>query len=282
MSNEENQIEDAQIIEETPSVEEQARAKGWIPPEEAVEKGVNPNDVVDAATYMDREPFIKRIKLLDQRNRTMAQKLDAIINRFDQAETEGYQRAIEELEIQREEAYNELDTQQVRAIDHEIDRQKKALQDTQQRAQQQAQDPEALDFVQNNKDWWGKDVAAMQFAVATEAALKNQNPSMALTDVYDEVQRRVDVFRGVDPKTSTTKETTPKASFVATPQRGGAASGGAKESYGFNDLNNGAKDVYMSMRQYRMDEFGEDYSVDQFIESQIKAGAVDIDELTKK
>lgn len=265
--------------EKKPSVEEEAAKRGWKPPEQAIENGVSPEDAIDAKTFMDREPFIKQIKLLNQRNNTLSQKLDNILDKFNVAETQGYERAIVELQRERDTAYDDLDSKRVREIDNLIDRQKEELNQVRNQQQQQAQAdiiPEAADFVRNNQEWWRKDIAATEFAMSAEAALKRQDPNMDFQSLYDEVQRRVDVFRGVD-----SAGTNRKTSYVAAPTRA-SGGGGQDVKYSFNDLTNDAKDVYKSMQQYRKDTFNEDYTVEKFVETQLGTGAVELDELVRK
>jgi hypothetical protein len=263
---------------ESSSPETEAKEKGWIPPEEAVKRGMDPKEAVDAKTFLDREPFIQRIKLLDQRNRTMAQKVDRMLSKFDEAEMQGYQRAIAELENQKDIANEEMDSKKAREIDAAIHEQTRNLEEAQNRQQQSKMDdfPEAAEFVSRNAAWWQKDMQATQYAAILEQKIMAEQPGIDPTEMYNQIQASVDEFRGVQSETPR-----PKASYVAPPTR---ASGNAGEatSYDFNDLTSEAKDVYMSMRQYRKDEFGDKYTIDQFIKAQTEHGLVSIEELVKK
>lgn len=278
---------EAPLMKDT-GVEEQARAQGWLPPEEAVEKGVSPDDTVSAQSYLDRGPLMRQIKLLNQRNRTMAQQFDKLQNKVSEAEVQGYEQAVVDLKAQRDEAFDELDNARVRQLDEQIEQhetQKEELIKDQQ--QQQTFDPETMEFVQANQDWWAKEADTMQFAVNAEKNVKLLNPTMDLDEVYASVQGEVDKFRAAKGRAVTAKEEQKaapkkdKVSYVAPPRRASTSSG-EPDSYSFHDLTSGAKDTYMTMKNYYKDEFGKDYSVDDFVTNQKNAGFTQFEDIVKR
>lgn len=291
VKNEEPKIEvEAPLVKEQDrSVEEKARAQGWLPAEEAIEKGLDPDDAVSAQSYLDRGPVIKQLKMEKQRNRTVAKQLDYLVNELKEAKTQGYEQALAELQMRRNQAYDDLDTSTVRELDDEIERQQhekdQYLQQVKQH-QQQTADPEAIEFVQRNIDWWQREQDTMQYAYTTEAKIKLMHPNKDLEEIYNEVQKEVDAFRIAKgrkiPEQAPIKEAAPKkqkVSYVAPPQRTSESSGDG--SYGFHDLTPGAKDTYMTMKHYYKDEFDREYTVDEFVKNQKECGYSSFDEVIK-
>lgn len=256
--------------------EEEASKRGWVPEDEALKKGVDPKDVKDAKTFMAIEPWKKELNKVKAQNRSISQSFNKLMERFDKAELDGYNRALEELKQQRYHAVNEYDTQAVQDIDQrteQLEKEKKTLEEQQKQNKQQPPAPEVMEFVQKNADWWQKDVAATQFALMAENAIRSQNPNMDIEDILNEVQAKVDVFRGK----STPQQKQEKTSFVAPPQRGNGSP--SQDTHSFHDLSSVAKDLYVNLKQVKQDDFGKKYTVDQFIKDQLKAGWATKEEL---
>lgn len=275
----EKEVEQEEVAQEREytETEQLAMKKGWQPPEQAIANGLSEEDAVSAETFLHVEPWDKQLKIERQRNNTLSKKLDQIMDRWDKAETQGYERAVAELEARKQAAYDELDVDEVKRIDAELYAQEQERQKLEKERQQRSAepDPAVLEFIDNNRDWWGTDQAAMQFAGATATALGQSNPNMPTEDVLVEVQKRVNAFRGVTDSTSKKA----KVSYVAPPTRGTQSS--SKSTYSAHDLSSEARDVYMSMKRYRQDEFGEDYSINDFVKAQLDTGMVDKKELFK-
>jgi hypothetical protein len=254
-----------------PSVEDVAKSKGWVPPEEAVKRGLDPKDAVDAKTYLDREPFIKQIKLLNQRNKTMAQKVDELLQKFNAADKRTLEKSMEDLESQKIYAYQSQDYSKAKAIEAELEKHKAEVRQLEAKQVQEAP-AEAIEFAERNKSWFQTDTAATSYAILKEQEYRLRYPGMELNEIFDLVQKDVDEFRGVSAEAK-------RPAPVASPKRSSAPAAKSDSGYSLHDLKPEAKDVYMSMKTYYRDEFKKDYTVDEFVKNQLKANYVNREDL---
>lgn len=105
--------EQAQEAEE-PSIEEQARKMGWKPQGEYND---TPEDFVSAEEFVARAPFIKQIHKLKDELRKQAEGMKSLAQTVQQAEERGKQKALAELQAQKEQAYRLGQVEQARALE---------------------------------------------------------------------------------------------------------------------------------------------------------------------
>jgi shikimate kinase len=285
-----NMAENEEVIEtseeetegaELSNVEQEARKMGWRPPEEAINDGLDPKDAIGAQEYINRGPLMKQIKNQKRQIVTIAQKFDQLLQKFNQAELQGHQRALQELTAQRNAAYDESDLSRVQQAERDMQSHQAQIQTlTERKLQDDEQSqatahPEAHAFMTRNAEWWGKDQSAMQFAAATELRLILQNPELNDTDeLYDMVQEEVNNFRNKGKGAPTTK-----GSYVTPPQRGGVNKSAGEP--GYHDLKRDFQDLYDGFKLLYKNTYNQNYTIKQFIDDQLNDPEIEVKDLLK-
>ena len=254
----ENQVVDAEIVEQPVSsteehtevelsIEEQAKAKGWNPDHDGPNK-------VSAQEYMRVGSMIGRQKYLEKQLELISKQNQEMFKKFQDAEIKGYKRGIEELKIQRKEALELGDATRADAITQEMDEYKQTIAAEEAKAKQNQVPPDVLEFVTRNSEWFGKDQRLTQLATIKEREYEIMHPDKSRHEILKLVEESINVVRGV-------KKETPRP--VAAPSRN-AIPGTAATS--MNDLNREERDMYKTIHSHLKGQDQKEFTVDKYIE----------------
>ena len=251
-------------VEETKSnpVEDQARAKGWRPESEF--EG-NPEDFVSAKEYMRVGEMIDRQKKLERQIEkqlgiinSVAKQNQDMYKKFQDAEVQGYQRAVEELRRDRQEALDVGDTVRADQITDEMNVYKETIKQGEQQAKQSpAWSPEVTEFVERNKSWFGPNPQLTQLAMVRDRELRIRYPGKSEEDILQMVENEFSPEK-VENKSS--------AKPLAAPNRSSDPS--VKVKYGINDLSKDEKSIFAGIKQV-----DPSYTVDKYIQQLKDLGA---------
>ncbi len=150
-------------------VEVDARKSGWKPKEEYT------GDVpwVDAKTWNERGPLLKRISDQSKYIKEMKRTVDAMAKHFTKSVEAGVNKTLAELRAQKKEAIESGDVAKVDSIDKQIEQTRTVRADIP-TAQEVA--PEVADWVKENP-WYTKDQELHDFALAYNDSYLKRNPN---------------------------------------------------------------------------------------------------------
>jgi hypothetical protein len=150
-------------------VEAAARADGWKPKEEYTG---DPEKYVDAKTWVEKGPLLKRISSQSAHIKTLSKTVDAMVTHFKKNVEHEVNRRIAELKAERREAIKEADVEKVEKLDKEIDAQKEIKEDV---PSTRKLAPEIESWLTANA-WYGKDREATRFAKSFNDAYLQDHP----------------------------------------------------------------------------------------------------------
>lgn len=104
--------------QEMSDIEAKARKMGWRPQDEYSD---DPEDFVSAEEFVARAPFIKQIHKLKDEIRKQSDGMKSLAQTVKQAEERGRQKALAELQAQKEAAYRQGNYEQARALEQQQD-----------------------------------------------------------------------------------------------------------------------------------------------------------------
>lgn len=259
---EENQVVEAEVVSdvvsndaslaqvEAPveqSIEDQAKEKGWNPDYTGSNK-VSAEEFMRVGSMIGRQKYLERqLDLISKQNQDMFKK-------FQDAEITGYKRAVEELKIQRREAVELGDVNRVDSITQQMDEYKQTIATEEQKAKQNAVPIEAMDFINRNSSWFGKDQRLTNLAMIKEKEYEILHPDKSRVEVLQMVEDSMNVVRGV-------RKETPRP--VAAPSRN-AIPGGSNASV--NDLSKDERDMYKAIHTSLRGKDQKDFTVDKYID----------------
>ena len=187
--------------EEVPYVspaEEQARENGWVPKEEWVAAGHDPDEWRSAREFNDRGELINSIKTLNRK----VQQYDKALKAFAQHHTKVYdnahQKALDDLKAHKKLAIREGEHELAEEIDEEIEREKQSYMQQRQALRVEARDTgaqqEAADWARRNS-WYQSDEdmrdAANGFMVSFIQKNHRQGNMVTRQDALDHATRMV-------------------------------------------------------------------------------------------
>lgn len=178
----------------TNPVEEAARAQGWVPKEEW---DGDPTKWRDATTYLDRGELLTKIKSQSTEMRELRGMLGHLSEQNRRLYEAGYEKAIADLEAQRDRAIEEGQTASVRQLDKAIRDHEKELDKV--RNATPAVDPAAIkaraeeqfENFRNNNKWYEENEVMQDWANGAAVKFKARNPSATDGDIYDYLSREV-------------------------------------------------------------------------------------------
>lgn len=212
---ERNDAQDDAQLEQSDSAstnEEKARRMGWIPKEEysgPEEKWVDANVFIERGENelpVLRDRLRKQDEVAAKRDREiseMRKDVKALREHTSRVEKQAYEKAIEELRREQEEAITEGDTERFR----QIEKKKEDLQKSSQEsfAPEQPQQPEVDPIIKDwasQEPWFDNDVEMTEIAIGLSRAHASRN--MSMDDNLREVSKKIrDMFPekfGVNPK----------------------------------------------------------------------------------
>ncbi len=165
-------------------VERQAMAQGWKPKEEF--KG-NPEDHISAAQFMRVGSIIEKARSGDKEIKELKKTLDFLAKHVKEEKEHAYERALQQLKMERDTAIEVGDKYRVHDLDRQISEFKKP---NFEESQPVISDDEAVkQFVQKNGDWFNTktltNTALMQEAIEFEQKL---DPSIPTTERLQKVE----------------------------------------------------------------------------------------------
>lgn len=187
--------------EEVPYIspaEEQARENGWVPKDEWVAAGHDPDEWRSAREFNDRGELINSIKTLNRK----VQQYDKALKAFAQHHTKVYdnahQKALEDLKAHKKLAIREGEHELAEEIDEEIEREKQNYMEQRQALRVEARDAgaqqEAAEWARKNT-WYQTDEdmrdAANGFMVSFIQKNQRQGNTVTRQDALDHATRMV-------------------------------------------------------------------------------------------
>lgn len=183
---------------QNPNIEAETRARelNWKPKEEF--KG-DPADWVDAKDYLAREPLLREVRELKKHIRTQREQTDrdmaVITAQFSQMSELAYNKALSELETQRDLAIQDQDIAAVRDVDKRIDKAKDDYQAHQAQTRPQVRQAqvanEEMDQWRANNKWFDSDTELRDEAVQIGVGYMAKNPTKTQTDMLKHVNDRI-------------------------------------------------------------------------------------------
>lgn len=178
--------------------ESKARALGWRPKEEFngdVEKFTDAKSFLDKANYnipMLRENAKKvdaKNRQLEEQIKSMNEKLQALTKRADEADRQGYERAVREIEARQRKAVSEGDIDEY----DNLQKQKESLGTRQTPETQNSlsmQEQIAIQVFESQNPWFKQDDELNEDMCGFIMAIKSKHPEMALADVIEKAKER--------------------------------------------------------------------------------------------
>lgn len=175
---------------------DRAKVKGWKPLEEF--KG-DPADWIDAKEFLVREPLLKEIRDLKKHIRTERERTESdmriISTQFSEMNRMAYDKAVADLELQRDLAIQEQDITTVRALDKKIDTVKddhqKVQAQTRPQIRQQAVQTEEMEQWRADNAWFDSDQELQDEAVAIGVGYLAKNPNKTQGQMLKHVEDRI-------------------------------------------------------------------------------------------
>jgi hypothetical protein len=181
---------------EVNEVEDRARAQGWVPKDEWTG---DPAQWRPADVYVDRGELLGKIKSQSAELREVKGMMTYLTEQNRRLYEAGYQKAIADLEAQRDQAVEEGNSKAVREIDKQIRAHEKALEDTNRTpiiedkaaAVQAAQ--ERFEAFKGKNTWYEKDEVMHDWANGAAVKFKSANPRATDEDIYKHLTETVRV-----------------------------------------------------------------------------------------
>jgi len=196
---EEEKQETTPVVEtpEYTSLEQEVMGQGWLPKEQWVEAGNDPDEWRTAREFKERGEFFQTIHQLKRENRSQSAALDSMKRHHQFVFDKAYRKAQADLRKERREAIREEDVDRVEKIEEELEQLnteyqiQKADMSKVELTPQQA--PELAAFVARNT-WYETDSELRDEADAVGLVFANRNPgsgpNMILKHVEDTIKKR--------------------------------------------------------------------------------------------
>lgn len=195
----EQEVQNNEVPDNGPTVEDQAREQGWAPKEEF--SGPE-HKWVDAGEFLRRGELFDKIESQGKSNKAIAKELSEVrevLRQFKDHHTKvadtAYKKALEDLRTKKEEALESGDAKLLVAVDEQIAEVRERQRDATQQAQQQQvavpqeEHPEFVAFKGRN-DWYENDRALRRWADVLGHDLRAEgfSPSEVLREVEKQVR----------------------------------------------------------------------------------------------
>lgn len=183
-----------------------ARAGGWVPQEEWVAQGNDPEDWRDAKTFNDRGELFDKIASLKQQIKNSNKSLKTLSEHHKKVYEKAHQEALEELKSQFEKAVEDGDAKKITDINEKMLDLKLEKPDVPDVDVDDTSDEDAnmlhTKFLQKNP-WYDTDTDLRAEADSYSWAYRSRNPNASPQDVYDHVEKLV---KKANPGKFTTKD----------------------------------------------------------------------------
>lgn len=213
-------------------IEDRARSQGWMPYEEWIESGNNPDDWVGAEAFLVKGEFINKLKKQSKKMNEMEEVINELAEHHRKTAEVEYQRAWEDLKQQKAQALEEGDTQRAVEIDEEMNQTKEKYESqiNQQKQKSQKQgntNPEFEEWASKPENQWYFQDNILRSAADTLADQYVQsNPNASFQEVVSHVENQLaQELPNRFPKANSNKK---KSSPVNEPQM--SSSAGTKRS----------------------------------------------------
>ncbi len=170
--------------------EVRARASGWKPLEEW--EG-NPDEWRGAREYNDRGELLNKIKSTSAELRAVQQSVQALAEHNKNVYVAGYEKALNDLKLQRAQAIENNDGKALLQIEDAMDKTKDAIATAKQAPVAQAPKtitPAFQAFIEKN-DWYNTDDTMQSFAHGAAIKFGNKNTTASEADVYEHIEKEV-------------------------------------------------------------------------------------------
>jgi len=176
-----------EVVAEEPSfteVEQKAIEMGWKPQEEELKEGV---DFLSAEEYVSRKPLHDALRKQSKRIKTLESSIDELKTLNGNIERTTYERAIQELTVQKRDAIERGDVEGALEYDKQLTEQQTKIEQVD---AQPAVPPEFHEWVADN-DWYEEDMEARGFADMIAPGLKATNPDLTPSKFFEMVGAQV-------------------------------------------------------------------------------------------
>lgn len=179
------------------SVEDRARQAGWMPYEEWIDSGNNPDDWVGAEAFLVKGEFIQKLKKQSRKIEEMESVINELAEHNKKVAEQQYKKAYEQLKQEKAEALNEGDTDRVVDIDERMKQaeqqyQQKIAQEQKKQASQSPVNNEFQEWVERPENqWYTEDPVLKRQADALADEYVQQNPNASFQDIVKNVESQL-------------------------------------------------------------------------------------------
>lgn len=187
------------VVELTP-LEEQAVAQGWVPKDEWVDSGGDPDEWRTAKEFIDRGELYRSIHTLRKEQKQLGDRYSALKRHQDYIFDKAYQKALKDLRMEKRQALKSEDLERVEEIEEQIETLQdeyvkeakeqpgqKQTQDGQPQSQEQPQNPVFVSWVGRNP-WFSQNKAMRTYAEGYGIAYANNYPGTPAEEILRQVE----------------------------------------------------------------------------------------------
>lgn len=189
-------VEEETAVEFTPT-EEQALDQGWVPKEDWVKQGGDPDEWRTAKEFVDRGELYKSLHSTKRDLKQTQAALGALQKHHGYVYERAYQQALQDLKREKRQAIRNEDFEKLEDVEDRIETLQTEHQETQTKlvAEQQAAqvagpNPVMEQWKERNR-WYDNDQDLREFADATGLIYINKNPGVAPAEVLRHVEAKV-------------------------------------------------------------------------------------------
>lgn len=258
-----DEVAEVNEVDDVDPIEQEARSKGWRPPEEFEDDG---KEALSAEAFLAKEPLFQKIKEIKNNSRRETHRLEKKIEEMQQLMREerkrGYEQAFQDLQDRRREAVEIGDTEAFQELDTEYFRVKQQLDQVNSEVsvpREPVFSDDALSFKERNSSWFNfntPDNAEMvNQAGKIDDYLSESKPYLSEAQRYALVEREIkEIYKD---KFSNPKRNLPPK--VETNQPRPAGSAGKAGSLKVKDLTPRQKQVMEEFLQLDPTATAQDY-----------------------
>ena len=183
-------------IDPEQSVEDRARQAGWMPYEEWIEAGNNPNDWVGAEAFLVKGEFIQKLKKQSKKIEEMESVINELAEHNKKVAEQQYKKAYEQLKQEKADALQEGDTDRVVDIDERMKQaERQYAEKVQQENQKQSNSPTDNPFQEwiekPENQWYNEDPVLRRQADALAQEIVQNEGQQDFQTVVQKVEQRL-------------------------------------------------------------------------------------------
>ncbi len=186
-----------EVVVELSPIEAQASEQGWVPKDEWVAEGNDPNEWRPAKEFVDRGELYKTIHTTRRELKQAQAGLSALQKHHQYVFEKAHRQAIADLRLERRAAIRSDDLERAEQIEDQIDeitdkheQEKQVLQQEVVSAQQTGPHPEYQAWVDKNA-WYLSEPELQEFADVTGIVFAKKNPNAAPATVLRHIEDKV-------------------------------------------------------------------------------------------